>query len=84
MIKTLLLFFILIVICLLTYYLCKEDTHYRALCYIINNNPYFNQKVTKCEKNNEAYILDISKKRIQKLNKKLKKANFPKKNPAHS
>ena len=47
----------------MAYYICKDDTYYRAQRHITNNNLYFDQKVTHykdCEKtDNEAYILDI-------------------------
>ena len=83
---TLFVFFILTVICLLAYYLCKDDIYYRALCHITNNNPYFNQKVTHYkdyEKSNEAYVLDISEKRMHKI-KKLNKDKISKKMSTHS
>ena len=63
MIGFIIVLFLFTAICLLAYYICKDDTHYRALRHITNTNPYFIQKVTQhkeCEEmNNEAYILDI-------------------------
>lgn len=58
-------------ICLLAYYICKDDTLYSALRHIANTNPYFDQKVTRdkeCEEiNNEAYILDIPDWKIEAI-----------------
>lgn len=62
MIGFIIVLFLFTAICLLAYYICKDDTYYRALRHITNNNPYFDQKVTHykdCEDNDEAYILDI-------------------------